>query len=51
MSKKPLLSEGTARRWAKYAGIQNESKTLLESMYNEEALEEEALEENLEEEV
>ena len=50
MSKKPLLSEGTARRWAKYAGIQNESKTLIESMYNEEALEEE-LEENLEEEM
>ena len=56
MSKKPLLSEGTARRWAKYAGIQNESKTLLSEMYknemvyNEEALEEEALEENLEEE-
>ena len=50
MSKKPLLSEGTARRWAKYAGIQNESKALIESMYNEEALEEE-LEENLEEEL
>ena len=57
MSKKPLLSEGTARRWAKYAGIQNESKTLLsemyknEAVYNEEALEEEALEEEaLEEE-
>ena len=29
MSKKPLLSEGTARKWAKYAGIQNESKVLL----------------------
>ena len=57
MSKKPLLSEGTARRWAKYAGIQNESKALLsemyknEAVYNEEALEEEALEEEaLEEE-
>ncbi len=56
MSKKPLLSEGTARRWAKYAGIQNESKTLLEGMYTEEtlikeSLEEEALEEGaLEEE-
>ena len=49
MSKKPLLSEGTARRWAKYAGIQNESKALIENMYKEEALEEE-LEENLEEE-
>ena len=36
MSKKPLLSEGTARRWAKYAGIQNESKALLETIYNEE---------------
>ena len=35
MSKKPLLSEGIARRWAKYAGIQNESKALLEGMYNE----------------
>jgi hypothetical protein len=51
MSKKPLLSEGTARRWAKYAGIQNESNTLLSEMYTkeknleEEALEEEALEE------
>ena len=51
MSKKPLLSEGTARRWAKYAGIQNESKALLSEMYknemvyNEEALEEDALEE------
>ena len=52
MSKKPLLSEGTARRWAKYAGIQNESNTLLSEMYmnekeymEEEALEEEALEE------
>jgi len=33
MSKKPLLSEGTARRWAKYAGIQNESKALLEGIY------------------
>ena len=41
MSKKPLLSEGTARRWAKYAGIQNESKALLEGIYQEEALEEE----------
>ena len=52
MSKKPLLSEGTARRWAKYAGIQNESKALIEGMYNEGvALEEEALEENLEEEL
>ena len=52
MSKKPLLSEGTARRWAKYAGIQNESKTLLEGMYKmeEEALEEEALEEGAHEE-
>ena len=53
MSKKPLLSEGTARRWAKYAGIQNESKALLEGMYKmeEDALEEEALEEEaLEEE-
>ena len=50
MSKKPLLSEGTARRWAKYAGIQNESKALIEGMYKEEALEEE-LEENLEEEL
>ena len=57
MSKKPLLSEGTARRWAKYAGIQNESTTLLSEMYDkkdhmkEEALEEEALEEEaLEEE-
>ena len=36
MSKKPLLSEGTARRWAKYAGIQNESKALLEGMYKTE---------------
>ena len=51
MSKKPLLSEGTARKWAKYAGIQNESKALIEGMYKEEALEEEALEENLEEEL
>jgi len=34
MSKKPLLSEGTARRWAKYAGIQNESKALLSEMYD-----------------
>ena len=43
MSKKPLLSEGTARRWAKYAGIQNESKALLSEMYDkeEDALEEE----------
>jgi len=52
MSKKPLLSEGTARKWAKYAGIQNESKALIEDMYKEDdALEEEALEENLEEEL
>ena len=51
MSKKPLLSEGTARKWAKYAGIQNESKALIEGMYKEEALEEEALKENLEEEL
>ena len=57
MSKKPLLSEGTARRWAKYAGIQNKSSDLLTEMYGgdkptveEEALEEE-LEENLEEEM
>ena len=42
MSKKPLLSEGTARRWAKYAGIQNESKALLEGMYK---MEEEYMEE------
>jgi len=56
MSKKPLLSEGTARRWAKYAGIQNKSSDLLTEIYGgdkptveEEALEEE-LEENLEEE-
>jgi len=50
MSKKPLLSEGTARRWAKYAGIQNESKALIEGMYGEKPMEEEALEEELEEE-
>ena len=43
MSKKPLLSEGTARRWAKYAGIQNESKTLLSEMYDK--MEEEYMEE------
>ena len=50
MSKKPLLSEGTARRWAKYAGIQNESKALIEGMYSEKPkMEEEALEEELEE--
>ena len=50
MSKKPLLSEGTARRWAKYAGIQNESKALIEGMYGEKPkMEEEALEEELEE--
>jgi len=42
MSKKPLLSEGTARRWAKYAGIQNESKALLSEMYK---IEEEYMEE------
>tara|TARA_R110002124_G_scaffold241028_1_gene406285 strand:- start:208 stop:855 length:648 start_codon:yes stop_codon:yes gene_type:complete len=39
MSKKPLLSEGTARKWAKYAGIQNESKVLLSELY--EGMEEE----------
>ena len=44
MSKKALISEGVARRWAKYAGIQNESKVLLETIYEEE-LEEEMLEE------
>jgi len=36
MSKKPLISEGVARRWAKYAGIQNESKVLLETIYEDE---------------
>ncbi|MEK9768797.1 MAG: hypothetical protein VW683_07730 [Betaproteobacteria bacterium] len=35
MSKKPLISEGVARRWAKYAGIQNESRVLLETIYEE----------------
>lgn len=44
MSKKPLISEGVARRWAKYAGIQNQSKVLLETIY-EEDLEEEMLDE------
>ena len=44
MSKKPLISEGVARRWAKYAGIQNQSKVLLETIY-EENLEEEMLDE------
>jgi len=43
MSKKPLLSEGTARKWAKYAGIQNESKVLLSELY--EGMEEEEEEE------
>ena len=44
MSKKALISEGVARRWAKYAGIQNESKVLLETIY-EEDLEEGMLDE------
>jgi len=35
MSKKPLISEGVARRWAKYAGIQNQSRVLLETIYEE----------------
>jgi len=47
MSKKPLLSEGTARKWAKYAGIQNESKTLLSEMYKEELEEQEEQEEEV----
>jgi len=45
MSKKPLLSEGTARRWAKYAGIQNESKALLSEMYDKMEEEEDYTEE------
>ena len=49
MSKKPLLSEGTARRWAKYAGIQNESNTLLSEMYDKKKMKEaeEAMEEGM----
>ena len=36
MSKKPLINESVARRWAKYAGIENHSKSLLSEMYDEE---------------
>ena len=33
MSKKPLLEENVARRWAKYAGIENQSQKILTEIY------------------
>ena len=36
MSKSPLLEENVVRRWAKYAGIQEESTGLISEMYHPE---------------
>ena len=40
MSKSPLLEENVVRRWAKYAGIQGESKDIISEMYTRPNLEE-----------
>ena len=40
MSKKPLLEENVARRWAKYAGIETHSKKFLAEAYSAPPLEE-----------
>ena len=44
MSKKPLLEENVARRWAKYAGIQKDAENFLSEAYNM-PMEEEVVEE------
>lgn len=49
MSKKPLINESVARRWAKYAGIENHSKSLLSEMYDEEMKEDDMMYEEEEE--
>lgn len=49
MSKKPLINESVARRWAKYAGIENHSKSLLSEMYDEEMKEGDMMNEEEEE--
>lgn len=50
MSKKPLINESVARRWAKYAGIETHSKSLLSEMYDEEMKEGDMMYEEEEEE-
>lgn len=50
MSKKPLINESVARRWAKYAGIETVSKSLLSEMYDEKMKEGDMMYEEEEEE-